>query len=74
MGATESDTLWEMGSKLIPSQTGNGIKINSSPNRKANQNKFQPKKEMESKLIPAQTGNGTKKIYTNPKPFLSVNS
>ena len=29
---------------------------------------------MELELIPAQTGNGTMKMYTNPKPFLSVDS
>ena len=59
-----------MESKLIPVPTGNGIKINSSQNRKKNQNKFQPKQEIESKLIPAQTGNGSMKMYTN----LSVDS
>ena len=50
-----------MKSKIIPAQTGNGI-INSSPNRKRNQNHFQPKQEMESKLIPAQTGNWTMNV------------
>ena len=29
---------------------------------------------MELELIPAQTGNETMKMYTNPKPFLSVDS
>ena len=30
--------------------------------------------ELKLELIPAQTGNGTMKMYTNPKPFLSVDS